>query len=478
MKFFSHAPKNVDRKDFKVAKNTIEEIEEWELEYSEKDFSISKNNSILVGYLAYKFGEIVGLNEDELSDVYIAALVQNIGKVYMCGEEKELAYEYSTSPLKAGEEGFEEISEALKQVPLKTKEYLEKNTEFESNIIDTASNFRSVYSNLFKEGYPNSKKEISQLDTVLWFADSLTALSFSSIEKLEQNYKKGSYVYLWEAFEILKEQTEEKVPQFWGKASSASLMGLVFTMMIGMSSPSEIEAANYSSQQIVDSTNRERLNRGLESLKVDSKLMNAAMNRARDMFEKQYWSHYGPNGETAWQFIYGQGYGYLYAGENLAKGFVDVQSINQSWMSSPLHSANILKPEYNETGVAVMDGVLEGKEVTLVVQILTKKKEATPPPVVKEKAVVKPKPVAKAKPSVTTPPKEEEPVVITPPEEIIEEEVEEIKQEVEKDIEPKEEQVTPLQEEHISTQGDEAALLSSFEDFLRRVKEDIKDQED
>jgi hypothetical protein len=176
MKFFSHPPKNIDRGDFKAAKNIIEEIEEWELKYSEKDFSILKNNSVLVGYLAYKFGEIVGLNKDELSDVYIAALVHNIGRVYMCGSKKNLAYQYTISPLKSGEEGFEEIAEALKLVPLRTQKYLEENTKFDSNIIETASNFRSVYSNLFKEGYPNAKKDISQLDTVLWFADSLSAL--------------------------------------------------------------------------------------------------------------------------------------------------------------------------------------------------------------------------------------------------------------------------------------------------------------
>jgi uncharacterized protein YkwD len=152
-------------------------------------------------------------------------------------------------------------------------------------------------------------------------------------------------------------------------------MSLVFSMIIGMTSPSETDAANYSAQQVIDIVNDERLNKGLESLDVDSRLMDAAMNKARDMFEKQYWDHFGPGGETPWQFISGEGYNYIYAGENLAKGFSDVENINQSWLESPKHKAIILRSEYNETGVAVMDGVLEGKEVTVVVQIFTKKKE-------------------------------------------------------------------------------------------------------
>ncbi len=490
--FFTHPPRSVDRKNLKIAKNILKEIEQFELKYSDKDFSILKNDSVLVAYLAYKFGEIVGLNKEELSDVYIAGLVQNIGKVYMCGENKELAYQYTISPLKSGDKGFEEIAEAFKLVPSKTQEYLEKNTKLRSNIIDTASNYLSVYSNLFKDGYPNAKKDISQLDTVLWFADSLSALSFSSIDKLERNYKKGSYVSLMEAFELLREQTEDRIPQFWGKASSATLMSLVFTMIMGMSSPSKSDAANYTAQQVIALTNDDRANQGLTSLNVDQQLMNAAMNKARDMFEKQYWSHYGPNGETPWQFIYAQGYSYIYAGENLAKGFTDVQSINQSWLSSPEHRANILKPEYDEIGVAVMDGILEGKEVTLVVQMFTKEKTVAPPP------PPPPAPVIVEKPAVVKAPSREPAVVSVQPTQekvVVEETIEEVeeipipvKEEVDslKNIKPKFSKVIPfsektkseIEEQKNENMGDEVGMLTSFNDFLERAKVTIKEKKD
>ena len=61
----------------------------------------------------------MGLDKKELSNVYIASLVQDIGKVYMCDGDKALAYEYITSPLKKGDQGFDEIAKSLKNIPLK-----------------------------------------------------------------------------------------------------------------------------------------------------------------------------------------------------------------------------------------------------------------------------------------------------------------------------------------------------------------------
>ena len=46
-----------------------------------------------------------------------------------------------------------------------------------------------------------------------------------------------------------------------------------------------------------------------------------------------------------------------------------------AWLNSPAHKANIVKAEYTDIGVAVIDGELEGKNVTLVVQVFGKEKE-------------------------------------------------------------------------------------------------------
>ena len=40
-----------------------------------------------------------------------------------------------------------------------------------------------------------------------------------------------------------------------------------------------------------------------------------------------------------------------------------------AWMNSPTHRANIMNPRYEEIGIAVVDGLLNGIETTLVVQM-------------------------------------------------------------------------------------------------------------
>jgi hypothetical protein len=128
-------------------------------------------------------------------------------------------------------------------------------------------------------------------------------------------------------------------------------------------------ASNITSNTIISLTNQERTSLGLNTLKNNSQLAAAALAKANNMFEEQYWDHFGPNGETPWQFIRGAGYNYVYAGENLAKGFRTSEGVHEAWMASPTHKANIVSANYKDIGIAVVDGVLEGKQTTLVVQM-------------------------------------------------------------------------------------------------------------
>lgn len=137
----------------------------------------------------------------------------------------------------------------------------------------------------------------------------------------------------------------------------------------GLLGLSKVEASNITSQSIIKLTNQERAASGLNTLNVDSRLSAAALAKANNMLEEQYWDHFGPNGETPWQFIRAQGYNYIYAGENLAKGFQTAEGVHEAWMASPTHAANIMSPNYKDIGVAVVEGVLLGKRTILVVQM-------------------------------------------------------------------------------------------------------------
>ncbi len=116
--------------------------------------------------------------------------------------------------------------------------------------------------------------------------------------------------------------------------------------------------------------NQERIKNGLPPLNYSDKLAQAAFNKAQNMFAQNYWAHYGPDGTTPWNFILAAGYQYQYAGENLAKNFLFTQNVVDAWMASPTHRENILRKEFTDEGFAVVNGVLNGEQTTLVVELL------------------------------------------------------------------------------------------------------------
>lgn len=120
---------------------------------------------------------------------------------------------------------------------------------------------------------------------------------------------------------------------------------------------------------IIALTNQERLNLNTDLLYENQTLNLAAQKKLNDMFEKNYWDHTGPNGETAWDFITESGYRYEVAGENLARGFSDAEEVVKAWMNSPTHKSNILNPRFQEIGVAVGTGKIKGAMTTVIVQL-------------------------------------------------------------------------------------------------------------
>ena len=131
-------------------------------------------------------------------------------------------------------------------------------------------------------------------------------------------------------------------------------------------------ATDITVEKILYYTNQKRKENGLPPLKLNKKLSEAAKAKALDMFAKNYWSHYAPDGKTPWEFILSAGYEYEYAGENLAKNFMFSKDVVEAWMRSKTHRENILKKEYTDIGLAVVNGVLNGEETTLVVQLFGK----------------------------------------------------------------------------------------------------------
>lgn len=125
-----------------------------------------------------------------------------------------------------------------------------------------------------------------------------------------------------------------------------------------------------SADQMLTEVNKIRVENNLGTLIMNLPLSIAAKNKAADMFAKNYWAHFAPDGSTSpWIFIRSTGYEYVYAGENLARGFTDSQSVVKAWMNSPTHRANILSPNFSDVGFAISQGRLSGEDTVIIVQM-------------------------------------------------------------------------------------------------------------
>jgi len=135
-------------------------------------------------------------------------------------------------------------------------------------------------------------------------------------------------------------------------------------------------ASNIDVNDLLKYTNTKRATAGVGALTINPKLTAAAQNKAAYMFKHNYWAHVAPDGTDPWSFIIGQDYDYLYAGENLAKNFGASKDVVDAWYKSPSHRENLLNDKYNDVGFAVVNGVLDGYETTLVVQMFGKTRNA------------------------------------------------------------------------------------------------------
>lgn len=145
----------------------------------------------------------------------------------------------------------------------------------------------------------------------------------------------------------------------------------IFATKLFILSPQQASAQEaIDMNQLYSLINQDRTENNLPTLKENNQLMQAAQAHGEDMFQEQYWGHYSPSGKTPWSFITATGYSYRYAGENLARDFITASEINDAWMNSPEHRSNILSSDYQDIGMSIVTGTLNGEQATIVVQML------------------------------------------------------------------------------------------------------------
>lgn len=113
-------------------------------------------------------------------------------------------------------------------------------------------------------------------------------------------------------------------------------------------------------QEVFNLINQQRQQNGLSALSINSEVQNVARIKAKDMVDKNYFSHTSPTYGSPFDMLKSFKISYNTAGENIAGNSSNSGAVN-AWMNSSGHRANILNSSFNQTGIGVVSSPKYGK---------------------------------------------------------------------------------------------------------------------
>lgn len=125
---------------------------------------------------------------------------------------------------------------------------------------------------------------------------------------------------------------------------------------------------DYESEVLLDLVNELRKSNGVPELRYNAELSKVAYDKAKDMVEKNYFSHQAVSYGSPFEMMKCYGIIFTKAAENIA-GNQTVEGAFYAWTSSADHKANILNEEYTDTGIGIYQSPVYGK---IVVQMFIK----------------------------------------------------------------------------------------------------------
>lgn len=153
------------------------------------------------------------------------------------------------------------------------------------------------------------------------------------------------------------------------KALSGSLIAVLVPLVFFSIPARGSSELALTPDNILELTNQDRMREGLSPLRFDARLQAAAMEKAQDILDNDYFSHISPTGIAPWDFIRDQGFRYIYAGENLAINYTSPYELVNDFLQSPSHRENLLSPFYSDIGIAVATGIQSGRPAIVTVQL-------------------------------------------------------------------------------------------------------------
>jgi uncharacterized protein YkwD len=103
-----------------------------------------------------------------------------------------------------------------------------------------------------------------------------------------------------------------------------------------------------------DLVNAYRKTKGLRPLRLQPALTEAARAHSRDLAKWDRISHFGSDGSNPWDRVKRAGYNAKLAAENVGTGQTTLQEVIKGWQTSPGHNKNLLLPDAEHMGIALV----------------------------------------------------------------------------------------------------------------------------
>src|SRR5699024_852542 len=112
-----------------------------------------------------------------------------------------------------------------------------------------------------------------------------------------------------------------------------------------------VSESNQIEQEVLRLINIERSKAGLPAFTSSSQLVQVAREKSKDMAVNNYFSHTSPTYGSAFDMLSSFNISYKTAGENIAQGYQNAESVVKGWMNSQGHRDNILNSSFNTIGI-------------------------------------------------------------------------------------------------------------------------------
>jgi uncharacterized protein YkwD len=143
-----------------------------------------------------------------------------------------------------------------------------------------------------------------------------------------------------------------------------SITSLWDSVKSGLSFGGKSETAVAATGEIATSVDRKqaqalinayRAQNGLGPVQLSPLLESAALAHSRDLAQSDRISHYGSDGSDSWDRVRRVGYEARVTAENVGTGQRSLSEVFRGWQNSPDHNANLLLPDAEEMGIAMVN---------------------------------------------------------------------------------------------------------------------------